>query len=70
MNDHDQGIKSLQEQVDEAPIWLSLPKDYGLPANATIAQRRSWQRQELFLAAFSVLGSVAVALRRYRDTGG
>ena len=61
MHEKTYGIELVQEQQPRDTDLAISPMDYELPVNATHAQRRSWQRQELFLEALSVLGSVAAA---------
>jgi hypothetical protein len=61
MTNRSNSMKPLRrQQALDTDLAIS-PMDYELPASANIAQHRTWQRQELFLEAFSVVGSVAAA---------
>jgi hypothetical protein len=52
---------SMHDDVlDTAP---PTPQDYGFPANPSTVNRRCWDRQELFLQAFSQLGTILHAAR-------
>jgi|SRR5918996_319656 hypothetical protein len=46
---------------DSSDLREPTPQDYGFPANASIAQREYWFRQEQFLEAFAKCGKLGKA---------